>query len=36
MEQRYIDGLLFAGVILAVFGMANLWEVVKKYVKFDK
>jgi hypothetical protein len=36
MEQRYIDGLLFAGVILAVFGMANLWEVVKNYVKFDK
>jgi len=36
MEQRYIDGLLFAGVILAIFGLANLWELVKNYVKFDK
>ena len=36
MEQRYIDSLLFAGVILAVFGLANLYEVVKNYVKFDK
>jgi len=36
MEQRYIDGLLFAGVILAVFGLANLWELIKNYVKFDK
>ncbi len=36
MEQRYIDGLLFAGVILAVFGAAALWEAVKKYVKFNK
>jgi hypothetical protein len=36
MEQRYIDGLLFAGVILAIFGLANLWEVVKNYVKFNK
>ena len=36
MEQRYIDALLFAGVILAVFGLANLYEVVKNYVKFDK
>jgi hypothetical protein len=36
MEQRYIDALLFAGVekqILAVFGLANLWEVVKNYVR---
>jgi hypothetical protein len=36
MEQRYIDALLFAGLILAVFGLANLYEVVKNYVKFDK
>ena len=36
MEQRYIDGLLFAGVILAIFGLANLWELVKNYVKFNK
>ncbi len=28
--------LRFAGVILAVFGLANLWEVVKNYVKFNR
>jgi hypothetical protein len=36
MEQKYIDALLFAGVILAVFGLANLYEVVKNYVKFNR
>ena len=36
MEQRYIDALLFAGVVLAGFGLANLYEVVKNYVKFNK
>jgi hypothetical protein len=36
MEQRYIDAILFTGVVLAVFGLANLYEVVKNYVKFDK
>jgi len=36
MEQRYIDALLFAGVVLAVFGLANLWEVVKNYVRTNR
>jgi hypothetical protein len=36
MEQRYIDALLFTGCILAVFGLAVCWEVMKNYVKFDK
>jgi hypothetical protein len=36
MEQRYIDGLLFAGTILAIFGLANLWELVKRYVRTNR
>ena len=36
MEQRYIDALIFTGLVLAVFGLANLYEVIKNYVKFDR
>jgi hypothetical protein len=36
MEQRYIDALIFTGLVLAVFGLANLYEVVKNYVKFNR
>jgi hypothetical protein len=36
MEQRYIDALIFTGLVLAVFGLANLFEVVKNYVKFNR
>jgi hypothetical protein len=36
MEQRYIDALLFTGVILAVFGLATLWEMVKNYVRTNR
>ena len=36
MEQRYIDALIFTGLLLAVFGLANLYEVIKNYVKFDR
>ena len=36
MEQRYVDALIFTGLVLAVFGLANLYEVVKNYVKFNK
>ena len=36
MEQRYVDALIFIGLVLAVFGLANLYEVVKNYVKFNR
>jgi hypothetical protein len=36
MEQRYVDGLIFTGLVLAVFGLANFYEVVKNYVKFNR
>jgi hypothetical protein len=36
MEQRYVDALVFTGLVLAVFGLANLYEVVKNYVKFNR
>jgi hypothetical protein len=36
MEQRYVDALIFTGLVLAVFGLANLYEVVKNYVKFNR
>ncbi len=36
MEQRYVDALIFTGLVLAVFGLANLYEVIKNYVKFNR
>jgi hypothetical protein len=36
MEQRYVDALIFTGLVLAVFGFANLWEAVKRYVRTNR
>jgi hypothetical protein len=36
MEQRYVDAIAFVVIVLAVFGLANLYELVKNYVKFNK
>ena len=36
MEQRYLDAIAFVVIVLAVFSLANLYELVKNYVKFNK